>query len=140
MANGVADKVSVTHLPFLEPPLPSTGGRIETPAGELAQIISGESMRLVTYIEFQPDGEPRGNHVHRKKVEIIYVIKGKLRVTLEDSDDHSRKEVTLEGGDLIRLQPNCAHVYKAEEYTQAIEMNEVPYDTTDTFPYEMEVK
>jgi len=134
-AGGVHDKFSVHHLDFMEPPLPASGGRIMTPAGELAQVISGEAMRLITYIEFKPDGKPRGNHFHRKKLEIIYVIKGTLEVTLEDLADHSTETVGLIAGDIIRVQPNCAHVYKTLEYTQALELNEVPYDNADTIPY-----
>lgn len=133
--DGVADKFSVQHLDFVEPPLPASGGRLMTPAGELAQIISGEAMRLITYIEFKLDGKPRGNHFHRKKVEIIYIIKGKVRVRIEDLSDHSRATVDLASGDIIRIQPNCAHVYVAQEYTQALELNTVPYDPADTFPY-----
>lgn len=119
----------------MKPPFPKTGGRGLSPAGEMAQIINGDAMRLVTYIEFTMDGKPRGNHYHTKKTEIIYVIRGHLRVFFEDLDTHERFDISAKTGDLIRVQPNCAHVYVAQEYTQALELNEVAYDPADTFPY-----
>lgn len=135
----MADKVSVQHLPVMQPPLPSTGGRFSSPAGEMAQVINGEAMRLVTYIEFRADGKPRGNHFHREKVEIIYIIRGRLKAIYIDLDANQRQEVELKTGDLVRVQPNCAHVYIAEEYTQALELNAVPYDPADTVPYQIDI-
>lgn len=136
----MASNVAVQHLPVLSKgPIPASGGRLDTPAGELAQIINGEPIQLVTYIEFKPDGQPRGNHYHKQKTEIIYIIKGKLKLTLEDLSDSSYQTIDLESGDLIRVQPNIAHVYVAQTYTQALEMTNVPYDPSDTIAYKVKV-
>jgi len=131
----VNSKFSIQHLEFSEPPLPRTGGRLMTPSGELAQIISDETIRHVAYIEFKPDGKPRGNHYHATMNHAVYVIQGKLRVTLLDLDDMSRTEVNLVSGDIIRIKPNCVHVFVAQEYSQALELNDTAYDPADTIPY-----
>jgi uncharacterized RmlC-like cupin family protein len=132
-------KVRLVSLPVMKPPFPRTGGRGLSPAGEMAQIINGDAMRLVTYIEFQPDGKPRGNHFHRQKMEVIYIIKGHLKVFFEDLDTGELQTIEMRTGDMVYVQPNCAHVYVAKEYTQALELNEVPYDSADTIPYEVDM-
>jgi len=140
MVNGnVTDRFSVQHLSFTEPPLPASGGRLLTPAGELSQIISNEAIYHIVYIEFKPDGKPRGNHYHKVMNHAIYVIKGKLQVTLVDLADTSRTTVEVVAGDLIRIKPNCAHVFRALEYSQALELNSTPYDPDDTIPYTVEI-
>ncbi len=133
----MANKVRLVSLPVMSPPFPVSGGRGLSPAGEMAQIINGDPMRLVTYIEFQADSAPRGNHYHNKKIEVIYVIKGRLRVFFEDLDTHEHSQIEMKTGDIVYVQPRCAHVYVAQEYTQALELNEVPYDHADTIPYQV---
>jgi dTDP-4-dehydrorhamnose 3,5-epimerase-like enzyme len=135
--SGVTSKFSVQHLEFMEPPLPKSGGRVATPAGELAQIVSGETIHHIVYIEFKPNGKARGNHFHKKMSHVFYVIKGKIDFLLEDLEDHSRARVTLKTGDLLRIRPNCAHSSLAQEYSQVIETNNMPYDPADTIPYVM---
>lgn len=138
-SNGVADKYSVQHLPIMDPPLPNDGGRMVNASGEMAQIIGDEPVRHVVYIDFKQDGKPRGNHYHIKlEVHGIYVIKGTIRVLLEDIDDKSQAMVTMRAGDFIRIKPRCAHVFIADEYSQALELNSTPYDPADTFPYTIE--
>jgi dTDP-4-dehydrorhamnose 3,5-epimerase-like enzyme len=134
--DGVADKYSVQHLPTMNPPFPSDGGRTVNASGEMAQIVSNEHLRHVVYVDFKPDGRPRGNHYHVKmQMHGLYVIKGELSVMLVDLDDGSHSSITLRTGDLIRIRPRCAHVFVAKEYTQAIELNDTPFDPTDTIPY-----
>jgi len=137
MANSdLAGKFSVQHLDFMEPPLPASGGRIHTPAGELAQIVSDGNIRHLVYLELKADGKPRGNHHHTKvQSHGFYVIKGKLLVKMVDLGDGSRAEVTISTGDVMRIKPGCAHVFIALEDTQAIEFNNAPYDPADTIPY-----
>jgi dTDP-4-dehydrorhamnose 3,5-epimerase-like enzyme len=136
MASGVAGKYSVQHLPVVDPPLPHSGGRMVNASGEMAQIIGNEPVRHVVYIDFKADGKPRGNHYHVKmQMHGIYIIQGKLRVTLVDVDDESRDTVTLQAGDFIRTKSRCAHVFVAEEYSQALELNDTPFDPADTIPY-----
>lgn len=135
-SGGVASKYTVQHLPIMDPPLPHSGGRMVNSSGEMAQIVGDESVRHVVYIDFKPDGKPRGNHYHVKmQTHGIYVIKGELRVTLVDIEDESRDTVTLHAGDFIRIKPRCAHVFVAQEYSQALELNDTPFDPADTIPY-----
>ncbi|MEU0157108.1 hypothetical protein [Micromonospora fulviviridis] len=40
------DKVQLRRLPVTTPPIPSGGGRIQSPAGELAQVVNGDSYQF----------------------------------------------------------------------------------------------
>lgn len=133
-------KVRVRSLPVTAPPTPPGGGRIVTPAGELAQILNGVTFRFLAYLEFKPDpSAPRGNHVHAKKTESLYLISGHLRAVYQDISTGERTECDLRSGDLVTISPGCAHVYFAEEYSQAIEVADADYDPADTIPFMIEV-
>jgi uncharacterized RmlC-like cupin family protein len=132
-------KVSVRHLPVYTPPLKGfleEGGRIKQPAGELAQITNGGSFQYLAYIEFNIDAPVlRGNHYHEIKEEFLYILTGKLRAVYKDIDTDDMEEITVSAGDLITIQPRCAHVYFPIEYSQAIEFSASLYDPQDTLKY-----
>ncbi|MFD0784910.1 cupin domain-containing protein [Micromonospora azadirachtae] len=126
------------RLPMTSPPLPDGGGRIQSPAGELARVVNGGTYRYLAYLEFRPDtGRPRGNHYHERRTETLYVIGGRLRAVYQDLESGERTEAILEAGDLVTVRPRCAHVYYACELSQAVELADEPYDPADTYPYEL---
>ncbi|MEV6375487.1 cupin domain-containing protein [Micromonospora musae] len=132
------DKVQVRRLPVTAPPLPDEGGRLQSPAGEFARIVNGGTYRYLAYLEFRPEtGRPRGNHYHERKIEILYVISGRLRAAYEDLESGERSQATLEAGDLVTVLPRCAHVYYADGPAQAVELAAEPYDPDDVHPYEV---
>ncbi|MFG3687838.1 cupin domain-containing protein [Micromonospora sp. NPDC047740] len=132
------EKMQLRRLPVTMPPIPPGGGRIQSPAGELAQVVNGDSYKFLAYVEFRPDAsKPRGNHFHAHKTELLYLISGRVRAVYQDLDSGERAELTLEPGDLVTVQPRCAHVYYALEYSQAVELADHPYDPADTHPYEV---
>ena len=135
----IDDKIVVKKLEIQQPPISSIGGRIFTPAGEIAQIMSGLLIKYIAYIEFNNDPElRRGNHYHKDKEEFLYIIKGKLKAIYKDLDTETIKELILETGDLIYIKPRCAHVYVPLEYTQAIEFSPFEYDPKDTHKHFLE--
>ncbi len=128
-------KVTIRSLPLTRPPIQAGGGRILSAAGELAQIVNGEQFCFLAYIEFRNDPPVvRGNHYHKRRTEILYVISGKLQAVYRDLDTGESMEVILRPGDLVTIYPECAHVYYPLEYSQAIEMAATTYDPLDTVP------
>ena len=132
-------KVSIRRLPVLDrpPAAPVLGGvRILSPAGEAAPVFNGGPWRFIAYLEFLPGtGAWRGNHYHGIKRESFYVIAGRLRGVFEDVDSGERAEANLEAGDVLTIEPRCAHAFTALEYAQAIETSPCEFDAGDTFPY-----
>ncbi|MFU8855176.1 hypothetical protein ACNAW0_30080 [Micromonospora sp. SL1-18] len=101
-------------------------------------MVNGDSYQYLAYLEFRPDAtKPRGNHYHAYKTETLHLIIWRVRAVCQDLDSGERARMTLEPGDLVTVQPRCAHVYYALEHSQAVELADRPYDPADTHPYEV---
>lgn len=127
-----ANPIVERSLPIVTPPIPDGGGRIITTSGELTQIINGVSIKFVAYVEFKP-GKTRGNHFHRRKTEILYVISGELRARYRSVAGTDERELLLKNGDIVEVPPGWAHAYIATEHTHAVELATLPYDPADTY-------
>jgi hypothetical protein len=129
-------KVQVRTLPVSAPPVPASGGIVKMPAGDLYQMINGEAFRFLAFIEFQPDAtRPRGNHYHEAKQETLYIVAGRIRAVYFDLDSGDRDEVELSPGDVVTVEPRCAHVYYPLDYSLAIEVAPNAVDISDTKRY-----
>lgn len=131
-------KVSIRSLPVLDAP-PSApildGVRIRMAAGEAAPVFNGGPWRFVAYLEFLPGtGAWRGNHYHEKKREYFYVVTGRLRGVFEDIDSGDRFDCELAAGDVLTIEPRCAHAFSAIEYAQVIECSPLEFDASDAYP------
>lgn len=137
-SDGNLSKVTIRSLPLVEPPIPPEGGRLRNEAGEMARVVNGENFSFAAYIEFQDNVKKlRGNHYHTNKVETLYIISGSLEAVYCDLDTREAQKVILKAGDLVTIQPRCAHVYLPLEYAQALELAGNPYDAGDTAFYDM---
>lgn len=111
--------------------------RLLLPQGELAQIHNGGSaIRYLAWIALQ-DGGVRGNHVHRRKDESIYLIAGGLRLVVEDPGTGERAELMLKAGDRVHIPPGIAHALQPVGDGHALEFAPDPLDPTDTFPHRL---
>lgn len=132
------DKVRIRRLPAIAvPPIPPGGGRLPTPAGMLTQIIDGPSLRFLAHLEFK-QSTSRGNHVHRNKVESLYIIQGSLQARFMDVENGQVFETVLEAGDFVTVLPGCAHAYTALEDSYGLDMADTPYDPEDTIAYRLQ--
>lgn len=129
-------KIEIRRLPVKDPPL-TGGGRMRNQAGEMAQIVSGPAFRFLAYIDFAQAGVERGNHVHERRIETVYVIRGSLRAVFHDLDTSVTEHLALAAGDLVVVQQRCAHAYRAEEFAQAVEFAPEPYDPDDTARFDL---
>ncbi len=111
--------------------------RLLLPQGELAQIHNGNpGIRYLAWIDLS-SGSARGNHVHRRKDESIYLIAGELRVVVEDPASGERGEVRMQAGDLIRIPPGIPHALQPLVDGHALEFAPDPLDPADTFPHRL---
>jgi mannose-6-phosphate isomerase-like protein (cupin superfamily) len=129
--------VTIRRLPVLDAP-PATpvldGVRIHMAAGEAAPVFNGTPWRFVAYLEFLPGtGAWRGNHYHEKKLEAFYVIRGRLEAAFANVDTGERSTAEVETGDVLLIEPRCAHAFRALEYAQVIECGTQDFDPTDAF-------
>jgi mannose-6-phosphate isomerase-like protein (cupin superfamily) len=109
--------------------------RLLLPQGELAQIHNGGTpIAYLAWIELRVGGL-RGNHVHQRKDESIYLISGRMWVHLADPGTGERAQVLLEPGDRIRIPPGVAHALQPVVAGHALEYAPEPLDPTDSQPY-----
>ena len=131
-------KVAILSLPVLDAPPAQPrldGVRIKMAAGEAAPVFNGGPWRFIAYLEFLPGTLAwRGNHYHEKKREYFYVIRGRLHGVFEDVDTGERAEAELVAGDVIVIEPRCAHAFRALEHAQAIECSPLEFDASDAYP------
>lgn len=111
-------------------------GRIAMPAGELGIVLNGPEVRYIATLEFV-EGAHRGNHVHRVKSQWLYVISGHIRGTFEHVETKIRETADLQSGDLLHISPSVAHVFTGIEPSLALEACSLPFDPTDTIPYQL---
>src|SRR4051812_47083777 len=127
-------KVLKRTLPvFHSPPPAGTIGpkRLLLAQGELANIYDAdEGLRYAALIEMRV-GAVRGNHVHRVKEELVYVISGRLELVVQEIAGGERVTVELAAGDLAIIATGVAHAIKPLESGMAIEFSKARFDPAD---------
>jgi mannose-6-phosphate isomerase-like protein (cupin superfamily) len=127
-------KVLKRSLPVLQLPLgPDAPAlrRLLLPQGELAQFHNAEEgIRYMAFIELLP-GQVRGNHYHKIKEELVYVIRGEVSLSVADIDSQARASVPLRAGDLALIRTGIAHALRTVEPGQAIEFSVARFDPAD---------
>ena len=112
-------------------------GTVKDERGMLVQIVDGAVFAHLVYLDFRVTDPPayRGGHYHEKKMEIFYVITGRIEVQLVDLDSGWKGEIIISPGDKLTLHPRLAHRLRALEYAQVIEVAQEPYNRNDVFPF-----
>ncbi len=109
--------------------------RLMLPQGELAQFYdSGQGIRYIAMIELRP-GKPRGNHYHKVKEELVYLIEGTVELLVQDIENQARETILLTSGDLVIIQTRVAHTLRPLEKGCAIEFSPAKFDPVDIQQY-----
>lgn len=128
------DKLHHERVVKFDGAIPGDGaGRITSPAGELVRFANGENYRFAAYWNCHPGGPCRGNHYHMEKVEVMYLISGKLHAAYLDLDTDERFDLVLIAGDLVTVRPRLVHSYIALQSAQVVEVASTTYTPTDTY-------
>jgi len=127
-------KVTQCSLPILEPSPAATAAplkRLRLGQGELAQFYDQEpGMRYLAFLELRA-GCVRGNHYHRVKRELMYVIGGALDLVVQDVATGARATLPLRAGDRVTIATGVAHAMRVTEAGQALEASETRFDPAD---------
>jgi quercetin dioxygenase-like cupin family protein len=111
--------------------------RWEEERGEFVQITYREEVRHLALFEIKK-GFFRGSHYHKKKEEVFYVFRGKMKAVFMDMETLEKEEHILAKGDKIRVQPNCGHVLHGLEDTLVVEYSFQDYDIEDNYRIDLE--
>jgi dTDP-4-dehydrorhamnose 3,5-epimerase-like enzyme len=106
--------------------------RWEEEKGEFVQIAYQEEIHHLALFEIRR-GFSRGNHYHRKKEQIFYVFRGKLRALFMDMESLQKEEKVLEKGEKIRMKPLCGHFFFALEDALLAEYSPQVYEEQDRY-------
>lgn len=134
----LSGKVLKRTLPAVHNPAeagPSQLKRLLLPQGELAQFYDAdEPVRYIAFMELR-EGSVRGNHYHKIKGEIVYMIQGEAILLVGDLQSGAHDAVPLCAGDLAIIPVGVAHAMRTVKPGQAIECSSARYDPTDTYRF-----
>lgn len=109
------------------------GFAIQGSDAPIAVVNTQFPARFVALLEFL-DGQPRGNHYHHSKIELMTVLRGELlcEFYLPDSSGE-RLSRSLGAGEFVRIAPGCVHTFTAKNgNVTALEYGSYPYEDSDT--------
>lgn len=107
--------------------------------GKAVFLNSTHSINTLALIEFIDNGNVRGNHYHINKREVLFIFEGKLKLYSWVPFTKEIKETILEGGDLITIEPNLGHAYKAIKRTIGFEIG-ICTDTSNDTVYDCKIQ
>ncbi len=127
------DKVVIERLPVTKD-APGEK-RWEEERGVFFQVMYREEARHLAIFEIRK-GFSRGSHYHKRKEEIFYIFRGRLRALFVDMDTSEGEERIVKTGDRIRLKPRCGHTFFGLEDTLVVEYSPQVYEKEDSYPLE----
>lgn len=93
--------------------------RIPKPWGY--ELIFGKTERYVGKILHVDRGESLSLQFHEMKDETLYVIKGRVQLTLQHEDEH--RVISLEVGQAFHIPPRLIHRIEALEESDIVEVS-----------------
>ncbi len=89
--------------------------------GTITDILNKE----VSHVGFivTKKGVVRAKHYHKQSIQYSYILKGKFEVTVANPDNLEERETfILNAGEMITINSNIVHVFKALEDSDMIDM------------------
>lgn len=96
------------------------------------EIFLNKKLDFFCVIEFYPKAEPRGNHVHKEKIEHLLVLDGSLEANLWFPQTNQKIKFEIKKNELIIIKPGIAHGFSTTtDKTIALEFSEHKILTDD---------
>ncbi len=131
-------KVVKYTLPLVSaPPSPEAPRlkRLMLPQGELAHFYDGpEGIQYLAFLDLCA-GAVRGNHYHKLKHELFYVISGEVLLVVQELESTERASFSVRAGDLAIIPTGIAHAVKTQHPGHAIEFSPERFDATDVYRF-----
>ena len=86
--------------------------------GLIRDILINEPIEHVTYI-FTKKNVVRGNHYHKKTVQYVFVLEGKIEYHFVSPSGHKGK-IVLKPGDLVKTPANEKHAMRTIKDTKMV--------------------
>ena len=99
--------------------------------GEFAQISYREDIGHLACCELRK-GQTRGNHYHREKREVFYIVSGRIQAVFAGVPPGRERKVILEKGMKVHVPKGIVHSFYGIEDSLVIEYSPQYYDKTDS--------
>ncbi len=96
--------------------------------GSFWGLVNQGSWKEINFVSTQA-GEIRGRHFHKHTHEIIFLVKGKAEVELQDCQNPEQKQqFILNSGEGIQLSPHVLHTLHYLEDSEHIALLDTSFD------------
>ena len=107
------------------------------PQGELAHFYDGpEGIQYLAFLDLRA-GAVRGNHYHKQKHELLYLISGEVLLIVQDLESKDRASLSLQAGDLAIIPTGIAHAIETRQTGHAIEFSPARFDAADVHRFSL---
>ena len=84
--------------------------------GFISDIFYKDKIQHVAFIKTNRN-KTRGNHYHKKTIQIMFITKGKLEYWYKNIKSKKSKKILLKEGDIIETPPFEIHALRTKNYT-----------------------
>jgi dTDP-4-dehydrorhamnose 3,5-epimerase-like enzyme len=96
--------------------------------GSFLGLVNQGSWQEINFIATQA-GQVRGGHFHTRTHEVIFLLRGKAEVELQDCHNPEEKQqFVLNSGEGIRIEPYMLHTLHYLEDSEQVALLDVPFD------------
>lgn len=99
--------------------------------GEFVQVSYHEDIGHLAFFELR-EGQMRGNHYHRQKHEVFYIVSGRIQAVFASVPPGREKKAVLEKGMKVHVPAGIAHSFYGIEDSLVVEYSPQYYDKTDS--------
>ena len=125
---GYSQKILKNLCPSIEESLHYCFGNLIPPyfyfidgRGKLVGVIQGQKWEEINYVESEK-GSVRGNHYHKETKEGFFIIEGRVKVSLIDVVNNSKRTFIAKKGNMLIINPNTLHTFQMLENSKWINM------------------
>ena len=99
--------------------------------GSFLGLVNQGVWQEINFVKTQA-GQIRGGHFHTKTNEVIFLVRGKVEVELQDCDNPQQKQqFILNPGEGVQIKPYMLHTLRYLEDSEQIALLDVPFDPAD---------
>lgn len=134
------DQLQIEDYKQIDPDLSSDkpNGCKVLPKGDAVYINPTSDVKFTGIIEFIPNTGLRGNHYHKDKHEILYVISGKLKAHYWTHDQPEKVKTLIHvKGEKITIPPLIGHAFEGIVHSIVLELSTTDFDIQDTYYKEL---
>lgn len=96
--------------------------------GEFSGLINSNIWQEINIVKTN-SGAVRGKHYHKHTLELIFLLKGKVKIELNDLDTHDNScSFILNQNEGILIQPNVVHTFYYQEKSEQISFLDKVFD------------